>query len=382
MSAIWLEYLQRLWSSYWGAWATFATYLAVSVLAASLARRFVKGVIPRLTARTSTTLDDRLVTASAGPVRFLVLTLGLRISLQALSNGIQSFQKGGLYETEFGWAAKIAGALVVLAVTGIFNGLLKAALDWYLHELATKSNATWDEELLPLGRRLLSLLLYFIAASIIFDSFGYPITALVTTAGVASLAVALAAQETLSNMLGGLVILVDRPFRIGEVIELTDGKMGEVIDIGLRSTRIKQFDGNALVVPNKDMANSRIVNFAQPNHRSAIRQTIGVGYGSDMEKAKQILLETIKSHPEVLTDPAPGVWFTTFNVSSLDLFMSCWVASYKERFRIADELNLRILKAFRENGIDIPYPQQDVHLYVEDGPAREEIRAQVGKPTT
>jgi MscS family membrane protein len=313
-----------------------------------------------------------------------VLTVGLRLALQSLSLNLPAFATGGHYAKEFQWVQLAVVALSILSVTALANGLLRAAMDWYIHDLAARSNATWDEELLPLIRRLLSLLVYFVGISIIFEVFGYPITALITTAGVASLAIALAAQETLSNMLGGLVILVDRPFRIGDVIELSDGKVGEVVEIGLRSTHIKQFDGNALVVPNKDMANSRVINYALPNNRAAIRQTIGVGYGTDIERAKAALLGVMEAHPEVLKEPAPGVWFTKFGASSLDLFMACWVDSYKERFRIADELNVRILRALREAGIDIPFPQQDVHLYLADTPgaAVEEIRPQLGKHTT
>ncbi|MFZ5818236.1 MAG: mechanosensitive ion channel family protein [Bacillota bacterium] len=363
----WLESLQNRVLENWVPWAFFFGYLVLTWLVAWVARWVMKGIIRRWTARSTTTLDDRLVEASVGPVRFTVLAMGLRISLEALKNGIPSFREAGLYATEFGWAEKVAEALVILALTSLVNGLLRAAVDWYLHELAGSNEATWDEELLPLIRRVMSLIIYFIGISIIFERFGQPITALITTAGVASLAVALAAQETLSNMLGGFVILVDRPFRVGDIIELSDGKMGEVIEIGLRSTRIKLFDGNALVVPNKDMANSRILNLALPDERAAIRQTIGVAYGSDIEKAKRVLLETISAHPEVLQDPAPGVWFTKFGASSLDLFMSAWVASYKDRFRVADELNVAILKAFRENGIEIPFPQQDVHLHVKQG---------------
>lgn len=375
----WWEAVQAAVFVYWMDWAIFGLYLVVTWLAAALARRLMKSLLPVFTARTNTDLDDRLVHAAAGPVRFTVLALGLRISLQALAGRLPALQKGGAYFVEFGWVESIMVALVIFAITALVNGVLKAAMDWYVHGLAVKNQGTWDEELLPLFRRLLSLLLYFIAASIVFDRFGYPITALVTTAGVASLAVALAAQETLSNMLGGFVILVDRPFRVGDVIELTDGKTGEVIEIGLRSTRIKQFDGNALVVPNKDMANHRVLNYALPNPSAAIRQTISIDYGSDVEHAKAVLLKTISGHPEILVDPAPGVWFTKFGESGLDLFMSCWVASYKERFRITDELNLRIIKAFREAGITIPYPKRDVHISFQD--QGEEIRREMGKHT-
>lgn len=352
---------------HWVAWAFFAGYLLLSWVLAWLAVRVMKGIVTRMASRSTTTLDDRVVAAGTGPLRLAVLAMGLRMSLESLKNAIPSFQQETAYATEFGWAEKIAEALVILAFTALVNAIFKAAVDWYLHELAGNNKASWDEELLPLVKRVLSMVIYFIGISIIFERFGYPITALVTTAGVASLAVALAAQETLSNMLGGLVILVDRPFKVSDVIELADGKMGEVVEIGLRSTRIRQFDGNALVVPNKDMANSRIINMALPDHQAAIRQTIRVSYGTDIEKAKQVLLDVMSAHPEVLQDPGPGVWFTTFNTSSLDLFMSCWVASYKDRFRVTDELNMQILRAFREHKIEIPFPQQDVHLHVKEG---------------
>ncbi|HWI53263.1 MAG TPA: mechanosensitive ion channel family protein [Symbiobacteriaceae bacterium] len=380
MLQTWISTARAVWLSHWMDWAIFGLYLAVTWIAAALARRLMRSLLPIFTARTNTVLDDRLVKAAAAPVRLTVLALGLRISLQALAGRIAAFQKGGAYGVEFGWAELVTAALVILALTALANALLKAAMDWYIHELAARSQGTWDEELLPLFRRLLSMLLYFIAASIIFDRFGYPITALVTTAGVASLAVALAAQETLSNMLGGLVILVDRPFRVGDVIELTDGKAGEVVEIGLRSTRIKQFDGNALVVPNKDMASTRVINYALPNHRAAIRQTITVDYRTDVEQAKALLLQAMKSHPEILSDPEPGVWFTKFGEHGLDIFMSCWVVSYKERFRIADELNVRILAALRGAGVSVPFPQRDVHIFFEG--SAEEKRGDLGKHTS
>lgn len=360
-------YLQELLRTHWLAWALFFAYLAATWLVAALAKRLLKGLISAMTARSSTTLDDRLVQASVGPSRFLVFMIGLKLSLEALAGNMNSFQQGGAYFDQFGWAMRISTALIILAGARLVNGLFRAGLDWYLHELATGNEATWDKELLPVVRRVSALIIYFIAVSMILPVFGQDVTALITTAGVASLAVALAAQDTISNMLGGFVILVDRPFKVGDLVELTDGKMGEVIEIGLRSTRIRQFDGNALVMPNKDLANSRIVNYALPTPQAAIRQIIGVGYSTDIEHAKQVLQTVIGAHPEVLKDPAPGVSFTKFGESSLDIFMSAWVASYQDRFRVADELNIAILRAFRENGISIPFPQRDVHLHVQSG---------------
>lgn len=364
MAEQWKAFLLNQWQTHWAAWTYFAVGLTAAWFVSWAVKYVLKNIIHRFTSRTDSNLDDRIVAASAGPVRATVLMLGVNLALNGLQNRMAAFQEGGRFAAEFQVVDKIAGALVILTITRLLLGIFRAVLDWFVETRAVGNDRAWDEQLLPLVRRIASLMLYFIAITIILDMFEIQITALITTAGVASLAVALAAQETLSNMLGGFVILVDRPFRIGDVIELADGKMGEVIEIGLRSTRIRQFDGNAMVIPNKDIANTRVINFALPTPRAAIRQTIGVDYGTDIEKAKQVLLDTLNAHPEVLDDPAPGVWFTKFGESSLDLFCSCWVETFRNRFRVTDELNVQILKAFRENGISIPFPQRDVHLFV------------------
>lgn len=343
---------------YGWAWLVFAGYLVATWLVAVLARRFLKGVIHRWLTNNSL-LDEDILRTMTAPLRTLILTIGLRAALQSLGTRIPSLGAA----TEFGWVTKGVTALLILSITAFVNALFRSSLDWYMTQLANGRKSAWEKELLPVVRRATSLLLYFVAISIILKNFGQDITALVTTAGIASLAVALAAQDTLSNMIAGFVILIDRPFRVGDVVEFSDGKSGEVTEIGLRSTHIKQFDGNALVVPNKDIAGSRIINYALPDQQAAIRQTIGIDYRADVDQAKRILLEVMTNHPEVLSDPAPGVYFTKLGESALDLFITCWVASYKDRFRVADELNGQILQALRAAGIGIPFPQREVYIH-------------------
>jgi len=357
----WQQFQYQLavtWLDHWDAWAIFVINLLGTWILVGLARRLMQGVVARIFAKSRTTLDDRLLTAAIGPVRFTIWALGVRLALEALGGRIPTLGQSA----EFGWAERVAVAVVIVSVAVLVNSLVKAALDWYLHELASGNAATWDVEVMPIARRVVSLVIFFIAVTIVLRHFNQDITALVTTAGVASLAVALAAQDTLSNMLGGFTILVDRPFKVGEVIELSDGKAGTVTEIGLRSTRLRQFDGNALIMPNRDMANSRVINYNLPTMRAAIRQTIGVDYGVDIVHAKKVLLDIIKEHPEILKDPGPGIWFTKFGESSLDLFFVAWVDSYTDRFRITDQLNIEILKRFREEGIGIPFPQRDLHI--------------------
>lgn len=359
---LWLQNVRAAFEQYWLAWAVFALHLVVTWFVAGLAKRILRWIAERVVSRSNNTLDDRLVEAGAPAVRWVILALGFRLALMSLGSAIPAFGAGGRYAAQFAVVGNLVEALVVLAVAVLVNALLMAAIDWYLHELAGRSGGTWDQELGPMVRKLVAIVIYFFALSIVLELFGVSISALVATAGVATAAIALASQETLSNLLGGLAILIDRPFRVNDWIELSDGKVGVVVEIGLRTTRIRQFDGTAIVVPNRDMANTRVINYALPTPEAAIRQTIRVTYDTDIEKAKRVLREVLESHPAVLKDPAPGVWLSAFNTYSLDLFMSCWVDSYTNRFRTTDELNMQILKAFRENGIKIAIPAQDIHI--------------------
>lgn len=344
-------------------WLIFGLYLVGAWVLSGWAMRLLRGLLSRLTARGAIRMDEKQLSEASRPVRFVVMMVGLGLGIDALTTRLPGLET---LMPEFVWIKRGVVALIILAVTGLINGVAKAAMDWYLHNLAQQTRSTWDDELLPLLRRVLSVVLYFIAISFILTSFGVNITALVTTAGVASLAVSLAAQDTLSNVIGGVMILVDRPFRVGDMIELLDGRTGIVQEISLRTTRIRQFDGNALVVPNKDMANTRLINYAQPTLRAAIRQTIRVALDTDVDKAKQVVLHTIEAHPEVLKDPAPVVRFTAFGASSLDLFMSCWVEDFNHMWRIQDELNTSILRAFRAAGIELAMEHQAVWIHLDD----------------
>jgi MscS family membrane protein len=216
------------------------------------------------------------------------------------------------------WLKVINGVFFVaaaLAFTRFLYALIKAILDWYLAEVAVRTETRVDEEFIPLFARLLKVVLYFIAITVILGYFKVNLTGFIATAGVASLAIALAAQETIANWISGFAIMVDRPFRVGDRIELPDGQVGDVYQIGLRSTKILSFDNNLIIVPNTEMAKSRIINFGYPNPRARIAQTIGVAYGSDLDKVKRVLLEICNNHKDVLKEPPPAVYFTEFGES-------------------------------------------------------------------
>ncbi len=148
--------------------------------------------------------------------------------------------------------------------------------------------------------------------------------------------------------------------------------MGDVLDIGLRTTRLLTIDDTTLIVPNSELAKSRIVNYSYPTNRMAVRQKLGVAYGSDMEKVKRVLVGIAETDPEVLKDPKPAVYFMEFGDSSLDLLFFYWIANYRDQLVITDRMNVAIHRRFAEENIEIPFPQRDVHFRGTQEPPRHQ----------
>jgi small-conductance mechanosensitive channel len=188
------------------------------------------------------------------------------------------------------------------------------------------------------------------------------IGSLIVSLGVGSLAIALAAQDTLANMIAGFVIMIDRPYRVGDRIQLPSGEVGDVAEIGLRSTRVLNFDNNFLVVPNAEMVKSKIVNYSYPQESIRAFVDVGVEYGTDIDKAKQTLLNLASNHSYVLKDPAPEVFLIDFGQSAVILRLNMRTDDFKKKWPVETSIREQIYKAFANADIKIPLPQQVVHL--------------------
>jgi small-conductance mechanosensitive channel len=156
--------------------------------------------------------------------------------------------------------------------------------------------------------------------------------------------------------------MIDRPFRIGDRIQLMSGKSGDVVDIGLRSTRIRTPENTLLIIPNAELCNSTVHNMAFPDLRSQGKIAIGVAYGSDVEMVKRLLVETAQGEPDLLEQPAPEAYFIAFGDNALMMTLIFWVTDYTKLYAVTDRLNSRILSCFETNGIQIPYPTRRVLL--------------------
>lgn len=316
----------------------------------------------QLVNHSKTGLDDTLLAALKGPLSYLVLLVGLWLALQEVDFIVNP--NSPVLRTTFFILYLGVG---YLAASRLISGLI----DWYGHEIARHTETTLDDQILPFFRRIAVVILFFVALIILLSHFDVNVSALVTTLGIGSLAIALAAQEFLSNMISGFVIMVDRPFRIGDRIELEElGTWGDVQDITLHSTRILTRDHRMVSVPNALIAKNRVVNHSIPDTMFRVETHVGVAYGVDIEFARKVLVEAVRSQDWVMRDKPVEALFLEFQDSGLLFRVRCWIEHYVETRRIIDKLNSVIYRALTEAGIEIPFPQRVVHLHTSTPAAR------------
>jgi len=210
-------------------------------------------------------------------------------------------------------------------------------------------------------------LVLVVGGLVLLSSLGIQITPILTALGVGGLAVALALQDTLSNLFAGMHLLADHPIRVGDYVKIADSVEGYVIDVGWRSTRVRRLENTVVVVPNKRVAESIITNYDLPEPRIGIGVQVRVSYTADPDHVERVLIdEAVKAAadvPGLLAEPAPSVRLIPgFGESSLEFSLGCQVATFVDQYFVQHELRRRILRRFHQEGIEIPPPVRSVLL--------------------
>ena len=308
----------------------------------------------RLTNQTQTQLDDVIVQAVRLPLRLSIIVWGMQLALGQIE-AVPATWAGGLDRFFF----TLYAIIIYLALYWLISGLI----NWYAQEVSHRTATDWDDRFLALFRRIALVVLTAVVIITVLGRYGVEVSGLVTTLGIGSLAIALAAQETLGDMISGFTIMIDQPFKVGDRVEVQEiDTWGDVVDIGLRSTRIRTLDSRTISVPNSVIGKGLIVNYSAPTARYRVQTQVGIAYGSDIEKARQVMIEAIRAEEWVMPDERIEALFLEFGDSALIFRVRCWIEHYVETRRIIDKMNTALYLALNREGIEISLPQRVVHM--------------------
>jgi small-conductance mechanosensitive channel len=259
-------------------------------------------------------------------------------------------------------SAIVTLAIVMWTITGL---KVSATLLKGLSSLADR--VTWLEtRTLPLFDNLAKVVLFGAAVYALLIVWRLDVKPWLASAGIVGIAIGFAAKDSLANLFGGLFIIVDAPYKIGDFVNLDSGERGQVTKIGLRSTRFLTRDDIEITLPNAQIANSKIVNESGGRWlKSRVSIDVGVAYGSDIDRVREILLEAAKSVKHVVGKPAPRVRFRAMGDSALLFRLMCWIEEPVLRGKTVDGLNTAAYRMLTAENIKIPFPQREVYVWNE-----------------
>jgi MscS family membrane protein len=315
----------------------------------------VDPLVHYVTRKTDTDLDDIILRITRMPIFAFIIIYGSVSSLEILS-----LPRDLLAQIEMAYNV----AFILLAVWVAYKVYDNIVLH-YAKVYSSKTDTEIDDVLVPLMEKIGIIIIPLLGLIAILGMFGYDVTALLAGVGFLGIVIGFAAQSTLANFFAGIQLLADRPFKVGDLLEIDNGDLCEVTKVGMRATELYNPDtGETVVIPNNDMANKKIVNLVEPDRKLVVMVQVTAAYGSDVDLVMQVLRDTAREHPNVLLDPEhqPVVRFSDFGDSALVFKTFMWIDDVKNRYKVPSDFRQAINNKFAALGIEIPFPQTVVQL--------------------
>lgn len=309
-------------------------------------KKIIFSRIRRFADRTKTKLDDILLNALDLPLLLFIFVGGMFF----LENTFEFGLEGDLLK----WVGVAFKATTIIAVIIFFDRLFKGVIDTYSHKIRLLETSK------GMFHGVIRAVVLGLGLLILLDSFGVSITPILASLGVGSLAIALALQPTLENFFAGAQIIIDKPISVGHFIKLESGEEGYVQKIGWRSTWVRMLPNNVVVMPNKLLVNSRVLNYYYPQTEMSVLVQVGVHYDSDLEHVEKVTIDVAKKALKEVQGGVPEfepfIRYHTFNDFSIDFSVILRVKEFVDGYLLKHEFIKRLHKRFNEEGIVIPYP--------------------------
>ncbi len=329
----------------------YASALAILVVSGIIAQimLFLFGLyLKKVAGKTETIIDDLIFEKTKKPVFFLILIYGLKLAL-----------------LDLGWlglTSKLVDSLMAVLFLFILLRVFDIIVESWGMTFAKKTKTQIDEVLLPLFHKLGKVIFVIIALMWVMHIWGVDITPYLAGVGISGIVLGLALQDSLKNILGGINLMMDKTYQIGDKVKLESGDVGKIHDIGLRTTKIVTFDNEILYVPNGYLANSRVTNFTHPSLDVRTKVEFTVEYGSDISRVKKVILDTVSKIEGISKKKEPSVQFYEMGDFALKFRVFFWVDDWRDEAARKMEATEAIYNALNKAKIRIPYPTQVVYV--------------------
>ena len=329
--------------------------IAIGILVGSFV--FVKilywvfsNIFQKITSKTTNSLDDTLLRTLQKPITFLVIVSAYFYSVKFLHFSLNTESI----------LLNIAYIFIALGITSIISRIIDAVISEVILPISERSQTSFDNHLIPVIQKAVRTIIWSLGVVVGLDNIGFDITAMIAGLGIGGLALALAAQDSVKNIFAGIMIFLDKPFKIKDRIKI-DGHDGVVEEVGLRSTRIRTLEGRIVTIPNCTFTDNSVINVtSQPALK--VKINLGLTYDTnedDMQKAINILQDIVKNQDAITDDYAAG--FNGFGDFSLNILFIYYVRPESHWLNTQTLVNKEVLKRFNEEGLEFAFPTQTIY---------------------
>ena len=256
-------------------------------------------------------------------------------------------------------------AFIIVLFARPLNEFVKITIDYLKNNLSKNTETKIDDIIFDILSKFSGFIVFAIAIILALDILGINVMPFIAGAGIAGIAIGFAAKDTLSNIIAGMLLIIDRPFEIGDRIEVWTAPVGsatwgDVLDIGLRATKIQTTDNIVIIIPNNEVMKRDIVNYTIISENIRVRINIGIAYDANLKKAKSSIIKVAESVEWVAKEPPPKVVVRNFGESSVDLQLRVWILDARKRMDTISYITDKVKEEFDKEGIEIPYPKRDI----------------------
>ena len=329
-------------------WIFVLLIIVCSIVLAKLVLFVFEKYLSQLAKKTKTEVDDIIFDQVKTPVFYFILGYGLKLVVDYLAYG--------------GIISELVNSLMAIIFVFILARITNVIVEIWGKEFAKRTKSSLDDVLLPMFHKAVNIIFFVIGFMWVLKIWNIDIGPYLAGAGILGVVIGFGLQDSLKNIFGGVTLLLDKTYKIGDKVKLESGEVGTILDIGLRSTKMRTYDNEVIYIPNGYLANSRVQNYTRPNPKVRTNVEFGVVYGTNVAQVRSLIVKLLTDMDGVLSEPTPAVQFLSMGDFALHFKAQFWVERWDQAYDKKLEATEAIYNALNKAKIGIPFPTQTIYL--------------------